>query len=102
MNSWRCLSLVVVAVLMFVIGVPLNLFVPHRRPEDLGLQPDGDAQESFGHATFRLDARPALDQRYAEPSCSLDGQFDGKHYCFFQSGSKVSAARLERPGAVAY
>ena len=48
------------------------------------------------------DPRPALDQRYAEPSCSLDGQFDGKHYCFFQSGSKVSAVRLERPGAVAY
>ena len=40
------------------------------------------------------DPRPALDQRYAEPSCSLGGQFDGKHYCFFQSGSKVSAARL--------
>jgi len=37
---WAC---VVVAALMLAIGVPLNLLIPHRRPEDLGLQPDGDA-----------------------------------------------------------
>jgi hypothetical protein len=45
------------------------------------------------------DMRPALQQRYAEPNCSLDGQLDGNGYCFFQSGSKVSAARSERPVA---
>ncbi len=53
------------------------------------------------HETIN-DTRPALQQRYAEPNCSLDGQLDGKGYCFFQSGSRVSAARSERPSAVAY
>ncbi|MGH7354622.1 MAG: MFS transporter [Candidatus Rokuibacteriota bacterium] len=37
---WAC---VVIAVLMLTVGVPLNLMIPHRRPEDLGLHPDGDA-----------------------------------------------------------
>ncbi len=49
-----------------------------------------------------METRPALQQRYAEPACSLDGQLDGKGYCFFQSGTRMSAAGAPRPHAAAY
>lgn len=40
-TGWRqaCLSL---AVLLFATLLPLNLIFPQRRPEDMGLRPDGD------------------------------------------------------------
>jgi MFS family permease len=40
--GWRhaCLSM---AVVVFVVLLPLNLVFPRRRPEDVGLHPDGDA-----------------------------------------------------------
>ncbi len=37
---WACWAM---ALLLLAVGVPLNLLFPYRRPEDLGLRPDGDA-----------------------------------------------------------
>ena len=47
-GGWRqaCWSL---AVLVVVVLLPLNLIFPRRRPEDLGLAPDGDLRATHGH-----------------------------------------------------
>ena len=43
-EGWKAASVLLGLLVVFVLG-PLNLFV-HRRPEDLGLLPDGDKNNS--------------------------------------------------------
>jgi MFS family permease len=65
-RGWRpaCLAL---AVLLLVTLLPLNLLFPRRRPEDLGLTPDGDPPQDSanaglaGQATIRDAAWAATD-----------------------------------------
>jgi MFS family permease len=53
-RGWRtaCAGL---AVVMFVALIPINALFPRRRPEDMGLRPDGDPRPPAGAAA----ARPA-------------------------------------------
>lgn len=51
-RGWRaaCLGL---AVVMFLALVPINVLFPRRRPEDMGLLPDGDARPPEGTPASR-------------------------------------------------
>lgn len=66
-TGWRGACWALAAILLFLI-LPLNVLVPRRRPEELGLRPDGD--ETSGKT-----ARPApvhvVDQRWAAVEWTL-------------------------------
>src|SRR5215470_15973944 len=51
-QGWRaaCLGL---SVVMFVALVPINALLPRRRPEDMGLLPDGDRRAAAGSPPLR-------------------------------------------------
>jgi MFS family permease len=48
-TGWRT-ACTAMGVLILIVLAPINLFL-HRRPEDIGLQPDGDAAPAVGAAT---------------------------------------------------
>jgi MFS family permease len=60
--GWRAAALTL-AVLVWVVGVPLSALIIRRRPEDLGLLPDGVIHET-------LAARTASSQNAAVPDAS--------------------------------
>jgi len=67
--SWReaCWTM---AVLLFVTVVPLNILLQRRRPEDLGLAPDGDQTASPArHA--QKQAANVVDQAWASTDWTL-------------------------------
>ena len=56
--GWRQ-ALVVLATFLAVTTIPAHALVLRRRPEDLGLWPDGDLRpESPGHASLSIDGIP--------------------------------------------
>ena len=82
--GWRgaCLTLVLLIVLLVL---PLNVLLPRRRPEELGLLPDGDqaggarrgpsgpgARRRPGVGRHRVDARRARSGPAASGGCSSD------------------------------
>jgi MFS family permease len=66
-SGWRaaCWALVV---LLLVVLLPLNVTLPRRRPEDLGLAPDGDAT---GGATGRSAVDNVVDHAWASVDWTL-------------------------------
>lgn len=67
--GWREACWVVAGVLLAVV-LPLNLFLQRRRPEDLGLAPDGDAAAGSPHAV-RRPADYVVDRDWAATDWTL-------------------------------
>ena len=77
-DGWReaCLTM---ALILFVLVLPLNLLLQRRRPEDLGLRPDGErvaqtaSKESAGSASIKSAAVPdtVVDAEWAARDWSL-------------------------------
>ena len=68
-DGWRVACWIVAAVL-FVIIVPLNIFLQRRKPEDLGLLPDGDIGNRGDEAGDTVDAN-VVDQAWASTDWTL-------------------------------
>ncbi len=77
-DGWReaCLTM---ALILFVLVLPLNLLLQRRRPEDMGLRPDGEraaqtaSRESAGSASKKSAAVPdtVVDAEWAARDWSL-------------------------------
>lgn len=71
-EGWRYSCLVIAAVIMIVL-VPLNILFQRRRPQDLGLQPDGGpAPDQAADRDGQSDrARAIVDQAWVETDWTL-------------------------------
>ena len=68
-SGWRAASLAM-AVVVFVVLIPLNLVFPYRRPEDIGLRPDGEAVPPGG-APSPAHADNVVDREWASIDWTL-------------------------------
>ncbi len=60
------------AILLLLVVVPLNLLFQRRRPEDLGLEPDGDGRPGHSaNGAAAAHADPIVDRAWAETDWSL-------------------------------
>jgi len=68
-EGWRYSCLIIAAVLMIVL-VPMNILLQRRRPQDLGLEPDGGAAPSATGDTAKA-ASGIVDQAWVDTEWTL-------------------------------